>query len=157
MPTTVLMKSSGSTIGEGVDAERAQPHEAELRVLEGDGILRAPFLVDEHLPVDEEDLRPERALESPREREDLREDREVLRDERVAAGPEDVEPLAVLEEDRGLVVADDELRADLDLGGTLGGNAVNDLFARKIEPFQQFHELRHASLPSKASYLFILQ
>ena len=53
--------------------------------------------------------------EPPRQGEEPGQDRQVLGRERVAAGPEDVEPLAVAEEDRGLVLAHDELGAHLDV------------------------------------------
>ena len=63
----------------------------------------------------------------------------------MAAGPEHVEPVAVAEEDRRLVLAHDELGAELDLARTGLGVAVDDLLAGLVEPLDDFHELRHGT------------
>src|SRR5581483_1786848 len=72
--------------------------------------------------------------------------------ERVAPGPEDVEPLTVAEEDRGLVLAHDQLRPHLDVARALLRIALHDAGAGLIEPLDDFHHDRaHGVPPSPAS------
>src|SRR4030095_3918970 len=105
----------------GEAAEGAEANEAELLVFEDHRVALSPAHVGEHLQVDEVDLGAEWAGEAPRQREQAGQDREVLGGERVAARAEDVEPLPITEEDRGLVLAHDELGAPLDVARALLG------------------------------------
>ena len=133
----------------GEVAEGAQAHHVELVVAEDDRLLGAPLEVGEDLAVDVDHVGAERDSSAEGEREDLGQQRDVGRGERVAAGAEDVERLAVAEEDRPLALLHDELRADLDLAA--GRPAVDELLAGRVVPLDDFDELRPSasSLPPR--------
>ena len=125
---------------DAVDAVGPQADEAQLGVPEGDGVAGPPLEVGEQLHVDEVDLRPQGARHAPGEAEDLGQDGDVERRQGVAAGPEGVEGLALVEEDGRLALAHGELGAVFDLAGALLGEAVDKLLPRLVEPLQYFQK-----------------
>ncbi len=118
-----------------VVAEGSQPHQPQLGIPVGHRLRRPPLEVGEQLQVHEHDLDAERRGESPRQREHLGEDRDVGGAQGVAARAQHVQALAVAEEDGRLVLPHDDLRAELRLRRPLLRDAVDDLLARLIEPF----------------------
>src|SRR5262249_55728330 len=105
----------------------AQPHDPEVLVAERDRLARPPLQVGDRAQVDEDHLAAERALEPERQREEGRQDRQVLRGGRVAPPRGGGGGLAVLFAGLGLVVAHDELAAELRVGGALAGDAAGEL------------------------------
>ena len=81
-------------------------------------------------------------MEAPRQREQPGQDRQILGGQRVAAGAERIERLAVAEEDRGLVLAHDELGAHLDVARAALRVALHDAGAGLVEPLDDFHHDR---------------
>src|SRR5690606_3062874 len=100
---------------ERVGAERADADGSELGVAQDHGVLRAPREVGELARRDEVHLRLERRAESVLPALDRRQDRQVLRLERVRARAEHVGEAALADEHRRLALAHDELRLVLDL------------------------------------------
>ena len=132
----------GDTGGE--DAEGAQPHQPQLLVLERDRLLGAPLQIREHFEIDEIDLGTERAGEAPGEAQEPCEDGQVQRGERMPAGAEDVQALAVAEEHRRLTLAYDQLGSHLDVRRAFRGNTVHELPAVGIHPLDDFQQDAHA-------------
>jgi hypothetical protein len=125
VPTRVFIKVGGVNNAEGELAETAEPHDAEIPIADGDRLPRSPLLVNERLPADEIDLRLERRA-FPGDCQQAGEDRDVVGGQRVASRPKAVHGLAVLEEDRFLVLLDDQLGAELDVGRAFGRDSMDD-------------------------------
>ncbi len=121
---------------DGVLAEGPQADHGELGVPEEDGLLRAPLHVGEDLAVDVVDVGPEGRRAAEGHVDELAQERHVHGGERVAAGAEDVQGLAVPEEDRPLGLLDHELGAHLDLATHL--EAVDHLLAGVVQPLDDF-------------------
>ncbi len=119
-----------------------QADDAEILVADGDRLPRAPFLVEKRLLADEIDLRLERRL-LPRDREQPREDRHVHRGQRVPAGAELVQRLAVANEHRLLVRLHDELGPELDIGRAFRRHAMHERAVRFVEKVDDFEAESH--------------
>jgi len=95
-------------------AEGPQPDDAEVRVAHHDRVRSAPFVAGEKTGRDEIDVCLERRLKTVFPAFEFRQDRNVIRDERVFSRGEAVAELAQIDELSGLAFADDELCAVLD-------------------------------------------
>ena len=137
----LLQERAGVGDLEGIAAERPQPHRAELRVADHDGVLRAPLLVGPLPRRDEVDLALERRLEAVLPAEDGGEDRDVVGVERVHARRLDVGELPFLDEPGRLPLADDELRAVLDLVLVAGEAVGQDFVLARLGPLDDVDEL----------------
>src|SRR5579863_8167455 len=89
------------------------------------------------------DLNPERTREAVRKAQNLRQDRNIFCGQFVAAGPEDVESLALIKKDRRLAVPHHDLRTKLRLARTLLGNSVDHFVLVPPKPLDNLQELRH--------------
>src|SRR5262249_25740984 len=99
----------------GVHPEGAQPDGAELAVADRDGVRRPPGLVDPQAQREEVHLALERRLEELVPVHQIGEEGEVLGPEGVATGAEEVRDPPLVDHQRGLRLAHDELRPLLDL------------------------------------------
>ena len=135
VPTSCVTQQLRVRHLDAVDAVGPQPDHLELGVAEEDGLGRAPLLVREHVPVYEEDFRPEGRVTEERRGDEGRQERDVHGGEGVAPGLEHVVRLAVAEEHRPLGLPDDQLRADLELAGPLFGDPVDHLVPVLVHVF----------------------
>ena len=99
---------------EVVRAECAHADDAEVVVAQHHRVRRAPLVAGEEPRGDEVDIRLERRVEAERPRLEFRQDRNVVRRQRVLARLERVAELSEVDELRDLRLADDELGAVLD-------------------------------------------
>src|SRR5262249_9174604 len=97
--------------------------------------------VGEEARVEEVDLGLEGRLEAVLPPAERRQDREVLRLQLVAARAEEIGGLSLVDEERGLVLANRELRAHLDLL-VVDRKLVDERIVRVIEPLDDLDELR---------------
>src|SRR5687768_669591 len=138
---------------EVVGAERPDPDDAEVLVAHHHWIRRAPFVAGEQARDDVIDVRLERRLETVLPALEARQDRNVVRRQRVLAGPERIAELAQVHELRDLGFADNELRAALDFL-VLVRPSVRQGVARIVGPLDDFNEL--AADEVRKSHCFLL-
>lgn len=129
-----------------VGAEGAETDGAELGIAQSDGVLGAPFLVSEPAGADKVDLGFERAFETISPALEGGEEGNVLGDEGVGAGREDIGEFALVDEDSGLAFADNELGAIFDLVA-VAFEAVNERVVGVVEPFDDVDELSLKFVP----------
>ena len=91
--------------------------------------------IREDLLIDEVNFGLKRRRAAEWHRKQTREQREVLRRQRVATRPERVQRAAVAEEHRGLALLNDELAAPLDVGRARFRPAMDDLLSGVVEEF----------------------
>ena len=140
VPTTV--REEGLRVGDlhRVRPEGTQPDHPELRVAHHDGVRRPPLQVGEEARVEEVDVRLEGGLEAVLPAAKIRQDREVLGRQLVAARREEVRRLPLVDEERRLVLANRQLRVHLDLL-VVDGEPVDHRVVRVVEPRDDLDEL----------------
>jgi hypothetical protein len=123
------------------DAHASGPAgDRELGVADQDRVGGAPLLVDVLLEVDEVDIDLERAAKAVLPALEARQHGHVLGAQRVRARPEDVGQLPLVDEDRRLVLAADQLGAVLDLV-VLVGELVHQRVIAVVRPLDDVDEL----------------
>ncbi len=137
----VLEEDLGVRDPHGIGAEGPQPDHAELGVAHHHRVGGAPLEVGEQPGVEEVDLGLERALETVLPAAQGGQDRHVLGLDLVAPGREEVGRLALVDEERDLVLAHDELGAHLDLL-VVDRKAPDQRVGRIVEPLDDLDELR---------------
>jgi len=125
---------------EVVGAEGAHPHHTEVGVAHHHRVGGAPLVAGEDAGGDVIDIRLERGLELVLPAQQVRQDRNVLGLERVAARPQGVRELAHVDELGHLALAHDQLRFVLDLLVVVR-EAVGQRVARVIDPLDDVDEL----------------
>ena len=125
---------------ERVDAVRAEPHRPELAVADGERIRGAPRLIEAQPRREEVDLALERRLEHLRPVAEVGQDRQVLGADGVLARAEEVGHVALVDEERHLRLADDELATLLDLE-VRRGKAPGQHVVAGLGPLQDVDEL----------------
>ena len=147
---------------EVVGAEGARADDAEVLVAQHDGVAGAPLVAGEQARVDEVDVDLEGRLEAVLPRLQLRQDGDVLGDQRVLARAERVAELAQVDELRHLRFANDQLRAVLDRL-VIVREPERDRVARVVGPLDDLEQLSldevenpHRSVASVAHSLYAL-
>ena len=121
-------------------AERPSAHDAEVGIPHHDGVGRAPLVPGEQARGQEVDVGLERRLEAVLPRLQPRENRDVVRGERVLARTERVAELTDVDELRHLRLAHDQLCASLD-GLVIVREAVRERVTRVVRPLDDFEQL----------------
>ncbi len=125
---------------EVVGAEGAHPDDAQVLIPHHHGIGRAPLVAGEQARRQEVHVRLEGRLEPVLPPLQPRQHRNVGGRQRVPARREPIAELAEIDELHGLRLADDELRASLDLLVVVG-EPVRQRVARIIRPLDDLDEL----------------
>jgi hypothetical protein len=125
---------------EVVRPERPRPDDAEIIVAHHHRIGGAPLVPREQAGVEEVDVRLERGFQPVLPGRQARQDRDVVRRQRVLARSEGIAELAEVHELRHLRLAHDELRAALDRL-VLVGEAVRQRVARVVGPLDDLDQL----------------
>src|SRR5205807_134032 len=136
----LLVEDPGRGDLERVDAERPEADGTELAVADRDRVGRPPLLVQAQPRREEVDVALERRLEHLVPVGEVGQDRDVLRLDRVLAGPEQIGRLALVHEQRRLGLAHGELGALLDLHVAHGEAPGEDLVAL-LGPLDDVDEL----------------
>src|SRR5262249_44721088 len=120
-------------------SKRPQPDHSQLGVSKWYRLLCSPLQVLKCVSRYEHDAGLKRGSPAKRNRKELCQKRHVHRCERVPARTKRIQSLAVPEENRRLILLDDELRSELYVRRPARGKSVDDLRTRGIKKLYDFY------------------